>query len=301
MRSAVFAMLLGAWLVPAARAQLWSVPFPKADERGHHAESLAFAPNGQYVVSAGYHVSLRGEGGSAELCFRDVKAGTELKSFRGKPGGYALRAGSMAISPDGKTIAAAGSYAPGVGETVRCWIDLWDIDTRKVRVTLAADEGVVSWVNFSPDGKKLIASSQGSGVVVLWDVATGKELRRLQPSKGIWPAIFVLEGKVIAVGHGDGVISFWSPESGKKLGEVTSRPWSWPMSLASHGNLLASGGVDSGKRGAPPVQLWELAWDKRDDSRITATEKKTFLGHDPGAVYSVAFTRNAEYLVSGGQ
>src|SRR5262249_7696688 len=167
--------------------------------------------------------------------------------------------------------------------------------------TLAADEGVVSWVNFSPDGKKLIASSQGSGVVVLWDVATGKELRRLQPSKGIWPAIFVLEGKVIAVGHGDGVISFWRPESGKKLGEVTSRPSSWPMSLASHGNLLASGGVDSGERGAPPVQLWELAWDKRDDSRITATEKKTFLGHDPGAVYSVAFTRNAKYLVSGGQ
>jgi WD40 repeat protein len=159
MRSAVFAMLLAALLVAPARAQLWSVPFPKFDERGHHAESLAFAPNGQCVVSAGYHVSLGGEGGAAELCFRDVKLGTELKSFRGKPGGYAGRAGSMAISPDGKTIAAAGSYAPGVGETVRCWIDLWDVDARKVRVTLPGDEGIICWVSFSPDGKKLLASS----------------------------------------------------------------------------------------------------------------------------------------------
>jgi WD40 repeat protein len=59
--------------------------------------------------------------------------------------------------------------------------------------------------------------------------------------------------------------------------------------------------VDSGERGAPPVQLWELTWEKRDDSRLKATEKKTFLGHEAGAVYSVAFSRDGRYLLSAGQ
>jgi WD40 repeat protein len=66
---------------------------------------------------------------------------------------------SVAISPDGRRIAAAGT-----DKTVK----LWDVLTGQQLVTLRDHPGLVESVAFSPDGW-LIASADDNGLVKIWD------------------------------------------------------------------------------------------------------------------------------------
>jgi WD40 repeat protein len=68
----------------------------------------------------------------------------------------------------------------------------------------------LSDIDFSPDGKRLIASDYPGGLVVVWDVATGKELMKIETGYGYrasgvfllspdWQTLFVSRGKRHAV------------------------------------------------------------------------------------------------------
>ena len=76
--------------------------------------------------------------------------------------GHTDAVSSLAFSPDGKTLASAGSSSD---HTVK----LWDVATRKELVTLNAHKKWVFCVAFSPDGKTL-ASASGDGTIKLWDL-----------------------------------------------------------------------------------------------------------------------------------
>ena len=98
----------------------------------------------------------------------------ELTSFLHLHGGSVK---SVAISPDGRTI-AAGVWANGNGSDRG--VVLWDLAARK-RLgdePLSVKGGYVRSVAFSPDGKTIAAGfdSHGGGGVVLWDVAARKRL-----------------------------------------------------------------------------------------------------------------------------
>lgn len=80
-----------------------------------------------------------------------------------------------AFSPDGR-LAATGSLREA---------KLWDMATGKSVATLS-DAGLVGFVQFSPDGRKLALSTAQStaqgeqGAIRVWDVATRKKLATLQ-------------------------------------------------------------------------------------------------------------------------
>src|SRR5262245_4476528 len=100
------------------------------------------------------------------LCLRsgttaaDENAGTvrERATLKGHQG----MVYSVAVSPDGKTLASSGSADAGLrfnyepGE-----IKLWDAATGKVRATLKGHAGPVHSVMFSPDGKTLASADGG--------------------------------------------------------------------------------------------------------------------------------------------
>src|SRR5208282_412785 len=62
-------------------------------------------------------------------------------------------------------------------------------------------------LRYSPDGKRLVAGDYPGGVVVVWDVATGKPLRAIETGNGLrnqheyfflspdWQTLFVAQGK----------------------------------------------------------------------------------------------------------
>lgn len=92
---------------------------------------------------------------------------------------------ALALSPDGKTLASAGGFAPAP-------IRLWDMASGKMIEESSASEsqrGFVCSLAFSPDGQTL-ASGGSDQMISLWDT-DGLRLRRtLLGHKGeVWSLV----------------------------------------------------------------------------------------------------------------
>ena len=73
---------------------------------------------------------------------------------------------------------------------------LWDVATGKMTKQFGIDQGMVSCVAYSPDGKT-VAASHGDGVR-LWNAATGKQLREWPGGAGAFCVAFTPDGKKVA-------------------------------------------------------------------------------------------------------
>jgi WD40 repeat protein len=208
-----------------------------------------------------------GQSGGTVLLF-DLNTGAEMRRLKSKDG----RSPVVAFSPDGKTLALASrsrtvelfdaatgaarfeletpinnvhllNFSPDgkklltVGFLEKTVI-LWDLTTRKELSRL--DGEVVDYSPrgsaFSPDGK-LVALGGGWTEVGLFEVATGKEVRRLPT----WPThylglAFSPDGRTLLVGSGGGAISQWDVETGKL------RPASADPLPGIHGLRFTQGG-----------------------------------------------------------
>src|SRR5262249_52043180 len=71
-------------------------------------------------------------------------------------------------------------------------------------------------VTFSPDGI-LLASGDEVGTVRLWEVGSGKELRRFEYQRtAVWSVAFAPDGWLLASGGDEGTVRLWEVGSGKE-------------------------------------------------------------------------------------
>jgi WD40 repeat protein len=103
----------------------------------------------------------------------------------------------LAFSPDGKTLASGWSNDYE--------IRLWNTATGEVAGTLKGHTLVVFAVAFHPDGKTLYSVSH-DGTFRHWDLASGKEIRRLTEAAGWYGYSLALsaDGKTLATEAGTG-------------------------------------------------------------------------------------------------
>src|SRR5262249_12126745 len=126
-------------------------------------------------------------------------------------GGLAGTVQCLAISPDGKRLAAGGGfYSP----EVEGGLTLWDVATGKVIWTRGVKETTVKSAAFSPDGRSLAGGYgvyyvQAKGHVKVWDVASGQEKPFLADlAGGINALAFHPDGQRIALA-GQGRVEIW--------------------------------------------------------------------------------------------
>jgi WD40 repeat protein/predicted dehydrogenase len=186
---------------------------------------------------------------------------------------------SVAISPDGETL-AAGSYDV---------VKLWSLSRREPVGELKTRKGFVHGLAFSPDGKTLAAG--GYQVVQLWDVADHKNRRTLSGHKGYVRALaFSPRGPQLASACEDRTVKLWDAETGMEL--RTIGPLEYPalsVAWSPDGELLATAEGDETRLTRPGlVKIW---------SPQTLELLHSLPSHEMAAT-GVAFTADGKTLLS---
>jgi WD40 repeat protein len=156
--------------------------------------------------------------------------------------------------------------------------------------------GEVLAVAFAPWGKTL-ASGSADGTLRLWDVATGRELRRFPAEASeeyafgtyaVHTVAFSPDGNRLATGGGDATVRLWEVATGKEIWRAEAeRPGHIGCVAFSPDGRLLAWAISSD----PVVRLLEAA---------TGKEVRQLLGHREG-VNRLAFAPDGNLLASGGK
>lgn len=294
--AAVAASADGKYLASAADSvRLWDAATNKtARSINTRAASLAFSPNSQVLATAG---------GDRLVHLWDVATGKDAGSLKGHR--HALVA--VAFSPDGATLASADR---------QCTIRIWDAATKQERhrIDMGSAEERVS-LAFSPNSKTLACAGAWNDTglpaamggismngleiraregyfVVLWDVASGQEVRRFSGLiDNIGCVDFSPDGATLAASSRDGRIALWEAATGKDVLYIMAHPdperargAAPALAFAPDGKTLISAGADK------TVRLW---------SATTGREMGQLRTPD-GGFHALALAAAGNRLVAGG-
>ena len=186
--------------------------------------------------------------------------------------------GTVAFSPDGRTLAVSG----GIG----VW--LYEVATQNELSLFTGHQGTVRSVAFSPDGTMLVSgsSSSYSGTLKLWNVSTGRDIATFGGNRtwrqAIGSVAFSPDGNSIAAGS-YGEVNLWDVASKTKIATLAGHTrWVHSVAYSPDGKMLAAGLNDD------KVELWDIS-----------ARTKTTLTHE-GLVGSVAFSPDGRTLASAG-
>jgi RNA polymerase sigma factor (sigma-70 family) len=172
--------------------------FPIVGPRVWHQE---FSPDGGSIALA--------DGGDT-LRVHDAANGKATAELRQEGASFRF----VTFAPDGRSLASIEeSGGPERGVSV---VRLRDLATRSLSRTFTGNYPYTHNLTFSPDGRLLAAGSHGVEVI-LWDPATGREVRRLRALPGVLRIAFSPDGQTLAAANNHGAVSLWEVASGRRL------------------------------------------------------------------------------------
>lgn len=267
---------------------------------GANINSVAFSPDGKYLVSNGTDNAIR---------VWDISTGVELSTLK-----HDDVVSTAIFSPDGKSIISGSK-----DETARLWdantgeelllmphtgavtslaisrdgkyvvtgdedgfTRVWEIDMNHGSVIRLPHKDQVLSVSLSSDGRYL-ASGSKDGEISLQDISNGKEI--FHAKHDYLHAVNISpDGTKMVSGSDDGTIRVWNVNTGKEIAQMKHDDVVFSVVFSPDGNFIASASFDGTAR----------VWDTE-----TGNEISRIIHND--RVASVAFSPDGNFVASGGR
>ncbi|RMG06885.1 MAG: hypothetical protein D6728_17790, partial [Cyanobacteria bacterium J055] len=241
------------------------------------ASAIVFHPNGDRLAySRGGAIDLRG----------NLPAALP----QGRWEGHAGEITDLAVSADGRWLVSAGEDRQ---------IRLWDWQAGQLVRTFATNSDEEKFVAIDPKGQ-LIASSDGEAIEV-WERATGKRHRTLQPDGFVGAITLSSNGRTLASGGRTPNVTLWNLNTGEVLQTLDIDPDDsvgsevHSIAFSPDGQRLAVG-ISTGYK---DLDLWSenvvQVWDV-----TTGTSIARWQGHED-TVRSIAFSTDGKTVISSSE
>jgi len=193
--------------------------------------ALAFAPDGQTLIGGTY--------GGINLW--RVSDGTQIRTITA-----AGAVDTVAVARDNQTI-ATGTSNDGT-------VSLSSARDGALLRTLRGPTKAIETVAFAPDGQTL-ASGGDDGVIWLWRVSDGEQLRKFVSGGTVNSLAFSPDGKTLAaaLSGGANAVQVWSVDDGSKLSAIQPVGYAYAVAFSPDGTTLAAGMLDH------TVTLWSTS------------------------------------------
>uniref|UniRef100_A0A669E7U7 PWP2 small subunit processome component n=1 Tax=Oreochromis niloticus TaxID=8128 RepID=A0A669E7U7_ORENI len=216
-------------------------------QQGHfnNMASLAYSPDGQYIVTGGDDSKVKVWNTNTGLCFVTFTEHTSsvtnvtftssgfvivsasldgtvrafdlhrYRNFRTFTSPWPAQFSSLAVDVSGELVSA------GAQDSFE--IFLWSMQTGRLLEVLAGHEGPVSCLCFSPV-QSVLASCSWDRTVRLWDMLDSWQTKETLPLTSDGLAVtYRADGQELAVATLNGEISFWNPHTATQNGSVAGR------------------------------------------------------------------------------
>jgi WD40 repeat protein len=214
-------------------------------------ELAAFSPDGKKVYTSD----------TGDVNAWDARTGKYLEQIHGRDDAKLSFTQHLAVSPDGRRLAAADQVFNKAAICPESEITVWDVaNGNKPRKPLRTPLEVAA-IAFSPDGDFLAAVGgmipglvQNDRCLELWDVRTGEPKPMQSPPKNPCTCVaFSPDGRVFVTGDKAGTVVLWEFATGRERHRFAgARSPIAKVVFSSGGKLLASASPDA------PIFIWDI-------------------------------------------
>jgi WD40 repeat protein len=254
----------------SSAVKLWDARTGKelrAELHGFDIGAPVFSPDGKRLAFATWPGAEVGRPPPPDSVIKvwEGASGKELLSLKWPK----QRVESLAISPDGKRLAAGG------GTGVKTGVKVWDAETGKELYTFGGLSGEAFCLGFSPDGQRLAAGTRNfadqekargiRGEVRFWDLTTGKPAATWKPhGQYVKTLAYSPDGKRLALGlNHPAPVKVCDAETGREvlsLPEQGKEPLAQAQALAFSPDGTRLAAIVSEEKTA--VKVWDAATGK---------------------------------------
>jgi WD40 repeat protein len=259
------------WDLATNRDRPLIAPSARRRELDSKINALAFNADGTRLSAAG-------EDGRVRLW--DPATRTELG-----PADQPIAAAHACLSPDGRVMATYGGDWRMTDGATSCYLS--ETKTGKPAARCSAPGLHLGYAAFAPDGKTLAAfgGSWDRSALLLFDAATGRELRRWEGRAAVGPPfLFLPDGKSLVSAAG-GVVVWDLGTGGQRRRVKRDAVQVWHVALSPDGKLFAT--ADD----RHVIRIWDLG---------AGVEVCHFDPHGGAVVTALAFTPDGAGLLSAG-